>query len=225
MVGQLQPKSGLCPRQLGFEPPMGARGPPSGPEELTARPQTPLMTQMTVVTSAGPGPEPDASRLLTVVGDSESPRAALSLHFSLRGSARLRQAHAGWRDPQHPPGASSSPLGMDPYPEMTTDREVLPCRLPGEGGEGRYGGPGGRGTRAALRSWGSWGLVSPTQEDRRPECPGQGGGTRGHVLGPRSRSGGPGTQCPGTQCLPRADAGRTTARWGGGPFCPQTDSG
>ena len=29
---------------------------------------------------------------------------------------------------------------------------------------------------------------------------------------------------PGPQCLPRADTGRTTARWGG-PCCPQTDSG
>lgn len=66
-------------------------------------PQTPSKTQMTVVTSAEPGPEPDASRILTVVGDSGSPHAALSPHLGLWGSAWLGQAHAGCRDPQRRP--------------------------------------------------------------------------------------------------------------------------
>ena len=90
------------------------------------------MTQVPAVSSAEPGPEPDASRVLTVVGDSGSPRAARSPHLGLWGSAWLGQAHAGWGDPQRPPPrASSSPLGMDPY-----DRHIAPRGLqlaPGDG--------------------------------------------------------------------------------------------
>lgn len=110
-----------------------------------------------------------------------------------------------------PPGASSSPLGMGPYPEMTTDREVLPCRPPGEGGEGRHRGPGGRGTRAALRSRGSWGLASPTREDRR------GAGSMGVSWVPGAGAVGPGPSvCPEqTMEGPRPDCG------GGVPSAPR----
>ena len=172
---------------------MGARGSPGGPEEPTAGPQTPSMTPVTAVTKAGPGPEPDASRLPPVAGTVGLHPAALSPRLGLRGSARPARLTRGGAYTAPPARGLQLTPGDGPLPWGETDSKVLPCRVPGEGGEGRHGEPGGRGTRAALRSRGSRGLVSPTREDGRPGHPGQGGGMGGRVSGPRSGSGGPGT--------------------------------
>ena len=85
--GPALPKPGVCPGRLGFQPPVGARGSPRGPEEPAAGPQTPSTTPVTAVTEAGPGPGPPASRL---------PPVALSPHLGLRGSARRALPRPGF---------------------------------------------------------------------------------------------------------------------------------
>lgn len=136
--------AGCCPvrglsRMAGISAAHGGSGTPVGPEP-TARPQTPSMTQRTVVTKAEPGPEPDAPPPPVCGGDGQSHPAALSPHFSLGvRPARPGSRRGGAYTAAPARGPAAHPWEVDPYPRVTADSKVLPCRVPG-GREGRHGG-------------------------------------------------------------------------------------